>query len=273
MKIPNPLGWLLLIGQFAALPAAPAEEVKTAPQQEKTVAQQEKNEQRLQVLLQSPWQQVFSDPGTGDWRACWFLDGEKAQVSNSPEGLTLDASDGYAVLWTEASFAGDLRLEYDFRRLDSLNEGVNIVYLQATGDGQEGHDANIKLWSAQRKQAAMRSYFQNMHTYHISYAAYPGDYLRGRRYLPLANQGLKGTELTGEIQPTGLFDDQRWIHVTILKQSKELLVRFVHPEKTVTCHMGNPDKPGIDRGRVGMRLMPGRRSQFKNLRIYEAANP
>ena len=136
--------------------------------------------------------------------------------------MTIDTTNGYAVLWTKQSFEGDLRIEYDFRRVDQYNKGVNIIYIQATGDGQNGFVEDISKWSNKRNLAAMSDYFMNMHTYHISYAAYPKDYIRGRRYLPNENKRLKGTELTGSFFNTGLFEDQQWMHITIIKQAMDL---------------------------------------------------
>ena len=230
--------------------------------------------------MSSPWQEVFVDPCTADWQQQWFLDGDQAVVENLAEGMKIDATQGYAVLWTQQSFAGDLRIEYEFKRVDTRNRGVNIVYIQATGDGQKGHTEDISKWSDRRRSAAMSDYFLNMHTYHVSYAAYPNfgfflkDYVRGRRYMPLANQGLDGTELTGELKETGLFEDQQWINLTILKTDKELLLQFEHPEREPTLlRMRNEDKPPITQGRVGLRLMPGRISQIKNFRVFQKESP
>ena len=112
----------------------------------------------------------------------------------------------------------------------------------------------------------MKDYYNTMHTYHISYAAYPSDYIRGRRYMPL-NGGLGGTQLAGQYTRTGLFDDKQWIHVTIVKQAKELWMEFRHPDKTLLCHFRNKDKPPIEGGRIGLRLMPERMSRFKNFKV------
>jgi len=181
--------------------------------------------------------------------------------------MTIDTARGFAVLWTKQSFEGDLRIEYDFKRVDAKHRGVNIIYIQATGDGQKGCVEDISPWSDRRKLAAMSDYFMNMHTYHVSYATDKSDYIRGRRYLPLANKGLGGTALSGEHTKVGLFGDKKWIHITLIKQSKQLWMEFKHPDKTLLCQFQNKDKPGIDKGRIGLRLMPGRMSQFKNFRV------
>lgn len=213
------------------------------------------------------WSEAFSDACTGDWKGKWFLDGVNAKVSNNEEAMMIDTAKGYAVLWTKQSFEGDLRIEYDFRRVDENHKGVNIIYIQATGDGQDGCTKDISLWSDRRKQAAMSDYFMNMHTYHVSYATGQNDYIRGRCYLPLANKRLKGTELAGEYTKVGLFGDNKWICITIIKQAKDLWVEFKHPDKTLLCHFQNKDKPAIEKGRIGLRLMPERKSQFRNFRI------
>lgn len=225
-------------------------------------------------LQAKAWAQVFTDSCTVKWQDKWFLDGQKAKVSTDREAMKIDTANGYAVLWTKQSFQGDLRIEYDFKRLDENEAGVNIIYIQATGDGQNGYAEDITKWSDRRTKAAMKDYYNNMHTYHISYAAFgnkPGtgkkDYVRGRRYLPLKGKGLKGTQLSGEYTGTKLFKDKKWIHITIIKQAKNIWMEFKHPDKTLLCHFQNNDKPAVNRGRIGLRLMPKRKSQFKNFRI------
>ncbi len=234
-------------------------------------AQKSTDRAAFESLLSGQWSESFADDCTDDWHDQWFLDGEKAIVTNSAEAMTIDTANGYAVLWTKKEFKGDLRIEYDFKRVDSNNKGVNIIYIQAVGDGQDGHVDDITQWSDRRTTAAMKNYYLNMHTYHISYAAYPDDYIRGRRYLPLENKGLAGTELAGEYNKVGVFDDHEWVRVTIVKTAEEFYIEFRHPQETLLCHFVNEDKPPIERGRVGLRLMPGRMSQFRNIRISERA--
>ena len=231
---------------------------------------EQKNDSEFQRIQKQARKEVFTDECVGDWKKLWFLDGIKAKVSNSDEAMTIDTTKGYAVLWTKQSFEGDLRIEYDFRRVDQYNKGVNIIYIQATGDGQNGCDEDISKWSKKRNLAAMSDYFMNMHTYHISYAAYPKDYIRGRRYLPIENKRLKGTELTGSFFNTGFFGDQQWMHITIIKQPRDLWMEIRHPKKTQLFHLKNEDKPAIQKGHVGLRLMPGRLSQFKNFNVSTA---
>lgn len=220
------------------------------------------------------WHEVFFDSGTDDWRQHWFLDGDKARVSNERDKFILDTSnDAFAVLWTKDEFRGDLKIEYDFLRADENHSGVNIIYIQATGQDKKGYDKDISQWSDKRKKAYMSDYYAHMHTYHVSYATDKEDYIRGRRYMP--NQSLPDicklwfTTLSGEKKHVGIFNDKQWIHVVIVKKEKSLLVEFQHPNKTVLVKMNNKDKPGITEGRVGLRLMPKRLSYFKNFSISE----
>lgn len=227
------------------------------------------------------WQETFTPSLEQPWQNHWFLDGEDARVSNTNDYLEVNTQDHqnktkiFAVLWTQTSFEGDLKIEYHFKKVDQHNKGVNIIYVQATGDDEKGHSEDIALWSEKRNKAAMSDYYQNMHTYHMSYAAYGNspnidykDYIRGRRYLPLANKGLKKTKLTGEYNDTELFNDHQWVKVTLIKKDKEFLVKFEHPNKTQYCRFLNEDKAAIREGRVGLRLMPNRISHFSDFKIY-----
>ena len=139
------------------------------------------------------WEEVFSDSCTGDWTEQWFLDGQVASVSNSKMGMQLTAGPQFKndahhmVLWTQESFEGDVKIEYDFTRLDFETRCVNILYIQATGSGEEPYKKDIAAWNTLREVPAMRMYFDHMNAYHISYAALPnkGDereqYIRARR--------------------------------------------------------------------------------------------
>ena len=149
------------------------------------------------------WVEVSSDGCTRDWKAKWFLDGEVGTVTNSKEGMTLTAGPEFKndahhmVLWTKDTFEGDLKIEYEYSRLDEATNCVNILYIQATGSGNGPYAKDITKWSELRKVPAMKTYYNHMNTYHISYAANPGTkkaYIRGRRYMP-ERQGLKGTQL------------------------------------------------------------------------------
>jgi len=43
----------------------------------------------FEEVARGPWHVQFIDPGIGDWRQRWFLDGEVGMVKNTPEGMEL----------------------------------------------------------------------------------------------------------------------------------------------------------------------------------------
>jgi len=226
------------------------------------------------------WQEVFSDPGTGGWKERWFLDGEVGKVKSGPNGMELTAGPEFKndahhmVLWTRESFSGDLKIEYDYTRLDDETRCVNILYIQATGSGEGRHVKDISKWNELRRVPAMRMYFDHMHAYHISYAAFPNNedatsYIRARRYMPEAS-GLKGTNLEPDYYPRGLFKKGVPHKITVIKKARELFMRIENAEQTYYCRMTNPDLPPILEGRVGLRHMFTRSSRYKNFRISTA---
>ncbi len=132
-------------------------------------------------VLGLDWKEVFHDPCTGDWKKNWTLDGLKARVSNSGKGMEFFAgpdrkSDpSHAVMWTRESFSGDLRLDYEYTKLDDAVDAVTILYVQATGSGAEGFGKDISKWAKERQVPSMRTYFNHMNLLHVSYAAFKAD--------------------------------------------------------------------------------------------------
>ena len=221
------------------------------------------------------WMNVLSDPCRKDWKAKWFLDGEIGTVTNCPEGMTLKAGPEFKndahhmVLWTKDSFEGDLKIEYDYTRLDEAPNCVTILYIQATGSGEGPYEKDITKWSELRKVPAMKTYYNHMNTYHISYAAHPGTkkaYIRGRRYMP-EKQGLKGTELKPDYSTPNLFATGVKHRITVIKQDRYLYMRVENPDQVAYFHMINPDLPVISEGRIGLRHMFTRSARYANFRV------
>ncbi|BCX48839.1 hypothetical protein HAHE_27470 [Haloferula helveola] len=224
------------------------------------------------------WKQVFADPCTGDWKERWLLDGEVGKVSTGPEGMTLTAGPEFRndahhmVLWTRESFEGDIRIEYDYTRLDDENRCVNILYVQATGSGEGPFDKDLFKWNEIRKVPAMKTYFNNLNTYHISYAAFDNSgnatesYIRGRRYMP-SKGGLKGTELSPEYVSTELFEPNVPHRIAVIKHERDLFMRIENPDQVFFCRLGNRNLPGITEGRIGLRHMFTRSARYRNFRV------
>lgn len=227
------------------------------------------------VAAGAAWAEVFSDSCTADWKEKWFLDGEVGTVTNSSEGMTLTAGPQFRndahhmVLWTKDSFEGDLKIEYEYTRLDQAPNCVTILYIQATGIGKGPYAKDITKWSGLRKTPAMKMYYDHMHAYHISYAANPGTekaYIRGRRYMP-ESQGLKGTELNPDYSTPKVFATGVKHHITVIKKDRDLYMRVENPDEVVYCHMPNTDLPVITEGRIGLRHMFTRSARYANFRV------
>ena len=221
------------------------------------------------------WQEVFADDGTGSWKEKWFLDGEVGTVTNTPEGMTLTAGPEskndahHMVLWTKQEFAGDLKIEYDYTRTDEASQFVTILYIQATGSGKGKYAKDITKWNELRKVPAMSTYYDNMNTYHLSYAVAPGNkdsYIRARRYLPHA-QGLKGTELKPDYFNPTLFSTGVKHHITVIKRDRDLHMRITTPDQVQYCHFKNQNLPVITEGRIGLRHMFTRSARYGNVQI------
>jgi hypothetical protein len=178
------------------------------------------------------------------------------------------------VLWTKESFEGDVKIEFDFTRLDFETRCVNILYIQATGSGKEPYKKDIAEWNELRQVPAMRVYFNHMNAYHISYAAFPnmGDerqsYIRARRYMPELI-GLEGTNLQPDYFPDDLFAPGVPHKITVIKKERDLYMKVSNADQTYYCHFMNTDLPIIEKGRIGLRLMYTRSSRFANFNIYK----
>ncbi len=224
------------------------------------------------------WKGVFEDTCTGNWKEKWFLDGKVATVKNGKDGMVLTAGPEWKndahhmVLWTKDEFQGDLKIEYDWTRQDEEARGVNILYVQATGSGKAPYAKDITRWNDLRTVPAMKTYFNNLNTYHISYAAFPDtekpslSYIRGRRYMP-HKTGLKGSNLQPEYESNTLFATGIRHHITVIKTDRAMFIRVKTPTETIYGHTYNTLLPIISEGRIGLRQMFTRTSTYKNFSI------
>ena len=240
-------------------------------------AQPSADQQAFDHVAAADWREVFHDPGTGDWRERWFLDGEVGTVQNTPTGMELTSGPEagndahHMVLWTKAAFAGDIRIEYEFTRLDSSKDGVNILYLQATGSGAGPYHADIAAWSDLRRVPAMKHYFDHMNTYHISYSvSFPGsEYTRARRYLP-EGKGLDGTALAPDYGRSDLFQPGVPHRMALVKRGQTLFLRVENPVSTHYFSWENTRLPPITSGRIGLRQMFTKAGRYAHFRIWTA---
>jgi hypothetical protein len=189
-------------------------------------------------------------------------------------GPTFGKDADHAVLWTRQSFSGDVRIDYDFTRLDNEDRCVNILYIEATGSGEGPYAKDIAEWAHLRQVPAMREYFGHMFTYHVSYAAFgntdevtPG-YIRARRYMA---GDLDGTELEPDYDPAGFFAQGVPHRMTAIKSGDHIYLRITNDDRDLICHWHNTRIPPITEGRVGLRHMFTRAARYRDIRISTAA--
>lgn len=186
-----------------------------------------------------------------------------------------DRSDAdHAVLWTKEIFQGEnIKIEFNFTRIDtSPANSVNIIYILAQGGGDKPLD--ILEWADERREPAMSRYFNNMDTYHISYAVSglaPAPeserYIRGRRYMPAGGGGLAGTELFPEYMEVPLFEPGVVHRMTFIKAGRELFLNVKGNDKDMVFYFDASSFPPIEKGRIGLRQMFTRVSLYSDIKI------
>jgi len=239
-------------------------------------------EQEFEQLTNLPWKEVFIDKGNVDWQLKWFLDGQKATIKNQEDGMIFSAGPveredaSHAVLWTKQSFTGDLKIEYDFTKMDDATKAVNILYIQATGKEDGPYVKDIFEWADLRTIPKMRTYFNNMNLWHVSYAAFGNgnekdkkDYMRARRYPVLKGKNFKATEVGASYDDTGFFKDDITYHMTVIKKDDVLYIKVEGDGKSSIFNWDFSEHPRIKEGRIGLRHMWTRSSKYANFSISQ----
>jgi len=246
-------------------------------------AKESKSEKKFSILNNEKfWQVAFFDQGNSDWTNKWFADGKHVTVSNSKEGMTFTTGDKemdpahHGVLWTKQSFSGDLKIEFDYTRLDKENKWATLLYIQATGIGEGAYSEDISEWSSLREIPYMKTYFNNMNLLHISYAAFgkedlglKKDYVRARRY-PVKEGGIfnKDTVISGDEFNTGLFIPNETYHVTVIKKQHQLFMEFKNEQRRKLISWDTSSYPLVSQGRIGLRQMWRKSARYKNFKVY-----
>ena len=240
------------------------------------------NQQDMQQIFTEldtlAWTPVFTDTGTDDWTQQWSLDGERAVVKNGPQGMLFSAgpiekdNGSHAVLWTQQSFAGDLKIEFDYTRMDAINKYVNIIYIQATGIGNAPYETDIAAWADLRSIPYMSTYFRNMNLLHISFAAYGGeesdeDYVRARRYPIKPDLPFGEIAVAPDYFDTGLFQPGIQHHFTIIKKRHQLLMKVENQDNSKLFAWDTSGFPPVVEGRIGLRHMWTRCSRYSDFSV------
>ncbi len=225
------------------------------------------------------WNLVLKDKGTKDWTKNWLLDGEIATVENTRKGMHFAAGSEawndahHAVLWTKASFPGDIKIEYDYTRTDTANQFVCILYIQATGDEEENFTKDIMEWKAYRDVPAMRKYFKNMNLLHISYAAFgnEGDglyYTRARRYPLPKDKAFNSIVVEPSYDYKGFIKTGQKYHITAIKSGQMLYFKLESKDGVEFFSWDCSNFDPITEGRIGLRHMYTRSAIYKNFKVY-----
>jgi hypothetical protein len=225
------------------------------------------------------WQLKMSDDGTESWKTNWFLDGEIAKVENSEKGMHVQAGPEFGndahhmVLWTKQSFKGDVKIEFDYTRTDHETRAVNILYIQATGKEEGDYTKDISEWNHLRTIPSMNTYFNNMKTLHISFAAFPNneetqDYVRVRRYPVLPDKNFRELEVKPTYFDTGLFKTGKTYHIKVIKTNNRLFFRVEGEGSAKLFSWDTGHLPPLTEGRMGLRHMYTRSAVYKNFKVF-----
>lgn len=223
------------------------------------------------------WHLVFSENGASTWESNWFLEGEKATVENTGEGFVFTAGPvpleqaSHAVLWTRQDFSGDLKIQYDYTRLDGNLEviGVNILFIHATGLGTEEHPEDIFLSTLARTVPRMKYYFLYMNSLHISYAT-ERRYVSARRYpSPDVKSFQDGTQIQPIYTDIDLFQPGETWQITVIKEGGHLQFIAEREEERHVFNWNTTSFPDVSHGRIGLRHMWTRSSRYENFQVFE----
>lgn len=264
----------LLIGLALALPQVTAQnqEAPMGPDFDDPAADPAALFAELDEL---PWQESFTDAGDRDWEQHWFLDGQRASVRTTPQGMVFEAGPvvgdrgSNAVLWSHASYADPVRVAFDYTRLDDIQAGVNLLYLLATGTGEGPHDEDIAAWNHLRDVPYMHLYFNGMNLVHLSYATSTegqADYVRCRQY-PTGKGTFNQMHVAPDYRNTGLFLPGVTYRFVAIKRGPDLVFRVSEGDEHHYFAWSLEGRPEIRNGRIGLRHMSGRCSRYANVLI------
>jgi hypothetical protein len=226
------------------------------------------------------WELVFYDPGSADWADKWFLEGEKASVKNTPDGMLFSAGPepgddaSHAVLWTSQSFSGDVRIEYRYTRLDTMMsvDAVTILYIHATGLGMVESPTDIALSSWRRSVPAMTEYYLYMTALQISYATtgpVRSDYVSARQYPAESQQSFPTeTQIPPVYEDVGLFEVGETYRVTAVKEDTRLSFTVEGEDGIRKFEWDTTGFLPLEGGRIGLRHMWARSALYSDFRVY-----
>jgi hypothetical protein len=236
-----------------------------------------------QLTQSSSWKPVYKSKSNA-WGRHWFLDGKRGRVLATKNGFELHAGGeafndaDHVVLWTKETYQYPVMIRFNYTRLDTVSQMVNILYLLASGEGSEAYPEDLRAWADKRTVPTMSLYHDHTNAYHISFAAFDmkntdptQDYVRARRYLPEL-KGITGSMLKPDYAETGLFQTGRTYRITVVCADQNLMMEVTSLDKDSPKHYFTWDTsqaPPLTSGRIGLRHMFTRSARYEDLIIYQ----
>ena len=234
---------------------------------------------------------LFEDTMTENWEANWFVDGDLAVLEHQDGGLLFHSPTSgvsqkdknkyrekfdahHAVLWTHKEFAGDIRISYEFTRMET--DWANLIYIQAQGIGKPPYDEDIYAWRELRGVSSMDKYFNYMNLLSLSLR----DEIRCKRY-PWSDVAkdydYEDTLVKPMVDHEGLPDGKTY-SVVIEKRKKSCLLQIREQGRdeyivNYTWDLSDPSRkrkqPYVENGRIGFRQMGGNKVLYKNFKVEQ----
>ena len=236
---------------------------------------------------------LFEDPMTGDWQENWFLDGSKAELTNSEEGLHFAAStlpgiwqtrneseeqrrlfdSFHAVLWTQEEFEGEIGVSFEMSR---TSEGFTfLLYMLAQGVEWGPYAKDITEWNELREIPNMALYYRCMNLTGVTFR----DQIRLRRYPWMSEDGERFDDnLIGEMIDYDQIPVGNTYKVDIELREATLRIRLEevgNPDNVLDKTFDrindlDPRRPTPStRGRIGLRHMTGTSVLYRNFQVRQ----
>jgi hypothetical protein len=236
---------------------------------------------------------IFEDSFTGDWSENWFLEGDKAILETSEDGLHFIAStipgiwqtrsespemrelfdSLHAVIWTRQEFEGEIAVSFEMTR---TSEGFTfLLYMLAQGVGWGPYEEDIADWQELREIPRMSLYFHNMNLTGVTFR----NQLRLRRYPWMDEAGVDFTDnLIGEMIDYDQIPVGNTYKVDVELRTATMRFRIEevgNPSNIVDKTFDrisdlDPRRPAPStRGRIGLRHMTGTSVQYRNFQVRQ----
>jgi hypothetical protein len=207
------------------------------------------------------WKLVHENATGAGWQDLWSQDGPSTLEPQEGGLLFHSDKDQHDVIWLKPPVEGDVRIEYDFLPYESPG-GTAILFIQATGEERGIYVRDILEWSDVRSGGDYDLYKSHMNYVSVSYTN-PQDEVRFRQSLGFYL--LERYEDADEV-----FERDAEHHICATKVGRRVSFEVTNKDsgETRTCEAEMRPEPAVTEGRIGLRLMNGRKARFSNFNVY-----